>query len=318
MATALKSTDGSMSLTGANAFTDLRPARPGDPRQSPPWSAPVTPPRTSASSASSPKTRIRASGFSYPHLFSAPFNIDVGDGHDHGDQPGDGSAPALLSTSATNSTVTASRSSVTADGVNTSRITVTLRGHQQQPGDQREIGHLVPGGGSFHHRVRPRRRPPMAPGQAVFTVTDTTAEPVTYTATDTSDSLAVTQTAAVTFAAPVVTPANSSIAALSSAVAQGGSTTITVTLKDQGEAPQPVAGKVVSLEPGERQLGDRTRVERVGHHQRPGPGHLHRVGRQGRDGDLLGDRYQRHHRPHRPECQRHVREPDRLGDAIRQ
>jgi hypothetical protein len=31
-------------------------------------------------------------GFSYPHLFSAPFNIEVGDGQDLGDNPGDGTA----------------------------------------------------------------------------------------------------------------------------------------------------------------------------------------------------------------------------------
>jgi hypothetical protein len=28
--------------------------------------------------------------FSYPHLFSAPFQVTVGDGQDNGDNPGDG------------------------------------------------------------------------------------------------------------------------------------------------------------------------------------------------------------------------------------
>ena len=32
-------------------------------------------------------------GFNYPHLFSAPFNIEVGDGLDDGANPGDGTAP---------------------------------------------------------------------------------------------------------------------------------------------------------------------------------------------------------------------------------
>ena len=57
-------------------------------------------------------------GFSYPHLFSAPFYITVGDGLDEGDDPGDGTAPAVMPTSAANSTVTASSTGVVADGVN--------------------------------------------------------------------------------------------------------------------------------------------------------------------------------------------------------
>jgi hypothetical protein len=37
-----------------------------------------------------------ASGFSYPHLFSAPFQITVGDGLDQGDNPGDGTPEVPL------------------------------------------------------------------------------------------------------------------------------------------------------------------------------------------------------------------------------
>ena len=32
----------------------------------------------------------QSGGFGYPHLFSAPFQITVGDGMDEGDNPGDG------------------------------------------------------------------------------------------------------------------------------------------------------------------------------------------------------------------------------------
>jgi hypothetical protein len=53
-------------------------------------------------------------GFNYPRLFSAPFNIEVGDGLDLGDDPGDGTAPTAAPTSATNSTVAASPTTVTA------------------------------------------------------------------------------------------------------------------------------------------------------------------------------------------------------------
>ena len=87
-------------------------------------------------------------------------------------------------------------------------------------------------------------------GQAVFTVSDATAEPVSYTATDTTDAVMVTQTATVTFGAPVVSPTTSSMTAASSSVPEAGSTTITVSLKDQGVNPQPVVGKVVSLSQG--------------------------------------------------------------------
>ncbi len=57
-------------------------------------------------------------------------------------------------------------------------------------------------------------------------------------------------TATVNFAQPVVTPTNSSIVAGSSTVATGANTTVTVTLKDQGSAPQPVAGKLITLNQG--------------------------------------------------------------------
>ena len=90
-----------------------------------------------------------------------------------------------------------------------------------------------------------------AGGRAVFTVSDTTAETVTYTATDTTDSnLVVTQTAAVTFAPPVATPSNSTIAAASTSVPQGGQTTISVTLEDQGPTARPIPGKVIALSQG--------------------------------------------------------------------
>ena len=86
-------------------------------------------------------------------------------------------------------------------------------------------------------------------GTAVFTVTDATPESVTYSATDTTDNVNIAQTAAVTFAPPVVTPSHSSISASPSQLAADGVTasTITVTLRDQGANPAPVAGKTVAL-----------------------------------------------------------------------
>ena len=72
---------------------------------------------------------------------------------------------------------------------------------------------------------------------ATFTVTDTTAESVTYTATDTTDSVVLNgtgQTPTVTFTPAVPRPANSTVtAAPTSAEADGvGPVAVTVTLRD--------------------------------------------------------------------------------------
>ena len=196
-------------------------------------------------------------GFAFPHLFSAPFNVDpqsdFGSGVETGLNPGDGSAPVVTTTSPTKSTLVASSTTVTADGVNTSRITVTLKDTNGNPVTTGKSVTLAQGAGhstiEFNGTVGSTATTDTS-GQAVFTVSDTTAEPVTYTATDTTDTVTVTQTAAVTFAAPVATSANSSITATPTAVALGASSTVTVTLKDQGAAPQPIAGKLIALSAG--------------------------------------------------------------------
>ena len=192
-------------------------------------------------------------GFSYPHLFSAPFNIVVGDGQELGDNPGDGSPPPLASTSVTNSTVAASPTTVVGDGANRSTITVTLKDTNDNPVTSGKSVTLSAGSGHSTIAVNGSAGSTETTdeqGQAVFTVTDDTAESVTYTATDTTDNVAVAQAAAVTFSAPVPSVVNSSIGAGSTTVPESGSTTITVTLKDQGAAPQPIAGKAISLAQG--------------------------------------------------------------------
>jgi len=192
-------------------------------------------------------------GFSYPHLFSASFNIVVGDGLALGDNPGDGSPPPLASTSATNSTVAASPPTVVGDGANRSTITVTLKDTNNNPVTSGKSVTLAAASGSSTIAVNGSPGSTETTddqGQAAFTVTDDTAESVTYSATDTSDNVAVTQTAAVTFSPPAASVANSSIGAASTTLPQTGSTVITVTLKDQGAAPQPIVGKVISLSQG--------------------------------------------------------------------
>jgi Bacterial Ig-like domain (group 1) len=192
-------------------------------------------------------------GFKYPHLFSAPFNIvPQPDGSVSGANPGDGSAPTIGSTSATNSTVVASPTTAVADGVNTTTVTVTLKDTNGLVLTSAKSVTLSAGSGHSSIAVNgtPGSTETTSGGQAVFIVSDSSAENVTYTATDTSDSVTVTQTATVAFTAPAASVANSTIATASTSVPQSGSTTVTVTLKDQGALPQPIAGKAISLSQG--------------------------------------------------------------------
>src|ERR1700722_18156038 len=155
------------------------------------------------------------SGFSYPHLFSAPFNIEAGDGQDLGDNPGDGTAPTAAPTSAANSTVAANPTTVTADGVNTSQVTVSLQDANGHPVTTPKSVTLSQGSGQSAIQVNGAAGSTAmtdSGGHAVFTVNDSTAESVTYTATDTTDSnLVVGTTATVNFAQPAATATDSSI-----------------------------------------------------------------------------------------------------------
>jgi Big-like domain-containing protein len=85
-------------------------------------------------------------------------------------------------------------------------------------------------------------------GTFTFTVTDLTAETVTFTATNTSDGITLPQTATIPF---VVPPASSAgIIANPTTVAADGvtATTITVTLKDALMRPTP--GKLIRIDQG--------------------------------------------------------------------
>ncbi len=110
---------------------------------------------------------------------------------------------ANLNIDAARSSVVASPTSVEADGTTTATITVTLV-------DGTGVGvadlavtlgagsgsSIITGPNSSNANLTDNT------GQVTFTVKDSTAEIVTYTATDTTDGIAVTQTAAVTFTAP--------------------------------------------------------------------------------------------------------------------
>lgn len=107
--------------------------------------------------------------------------------------------------SAANSTVVASPSSVVADGVTTSTVTVTLKDSAGSPVQGKTIVLTASGGSSTITTVQGTTD---ASGIATFTVKDATSETLTYTATDTTDSIAITQTVVVAFTGTAIaTPA---------------------------------------------------------------------------------------------------------------
>ncbi len=85
-------------------------------------------------------------------------------------------------------------------------------------------------------------------GTVLFTVTDSTIEDVTFTATDTTDGVAIQQTATVHFISPPA--ATGGIAAFPPSVTADGTTTSTITVTLQDAQGQGVSGKTVTLSQG--------------------------------------------------------------------
>jgi hypothetical protein len=184
--------------------------------------------------------------FTQPHVWSQPFFIAASAGDD-GSNPGDGTAPVTpTAPSPTVSTVTAAPPTATADGKDSSIVTVTLKGTSGVPIPGKTVT-LSQGVGNS--TVVPAQSPNVSDsnGQATFTVTDSTPETVTYTATDTDDSVPLATQPTVDFEAPVVDAQNGQVTASLATVPTGGSTTISVTLLDQAANPQPVSGETVQL-----------------------------------------------------------------------
>ncbi len=102
--------------------------------------------------------------------------------------------------SAATSTVLAAPTSIEADGYTTSTITVTLKDGSSIPVPGKTVT-LAAGSGSS--TIITTGGVTNASGVATFTVKNSTTEgPITYTATDTTDAIVITQTAQVTFTAP--------------------------------------------------------------------------------------------------------------------
>ncbi len=131
--------------------------------------------------------------------------------------------------SPTNSTVTASPTSVPANGTSTSTITVSLKDGAGNPVSGKTVSLTAATGSSVITAVS------NVGGVATFTVTDVVAEgPIIYTARNTTDSIAVTQTASVTFTrvtAPTVAKSFSP-----ATIANYGTTVLTITLTNPNTA----------------------------------------------------------------------------------
>ena len=143
------------------------------------------------------------------------------------------------------STVSASPTTVTANGVAHSTITVTLLDANDNPvaGD---TVYLSPDAGHSQYSDPSISN---ASGVSTFTVTDTAAETVTYTAIDSTTALHITQTAAVTFVAGPVDATVSSVTASPTSVPADGTTQSTITVTVLDGQYNPVAGHTVTLAP---------------------------------------------------------------------
>jgi hypothetical protein len=121
------------------------------------------------------------------------------------------------------SSVSAAPASVPADGTNSATVTVTLRSLCGTPVSGKTI---TLGQGAGSSIITPASAVTDASGVATFTVTTTTPETVTYTATDVTDSVVLTQTATVTFFPPPVVAKSFS----PSSIIAGQSSTLSVTV----------------------------------------------------------------------------------------
>lgn len=99
------------------------------------------------------------------------------------------------------STVSASPSSVVADGATTSTVTVTLLDGNSSPVSGKTVA-LVKTSGAGSPIISAPSGPSSVGGVVTFTIKSSTAATDTFTAADTTDSVTITQTASVTFTAP--------------------------------------------------------------------------------------------------------------------
>jgi len=150
---------------------------------------------------------------------------------------------------AAQSTVVAAPGSVLANGITASTVTVTLKDLNSQPISGKTVTLARNGNsGAGTPTIATTLGTTNAAGQATFTVKCSTAGDYDFEATDTTDSVTVSQKATVTFTVipPAATDTSTVTASVSPVIANNSATsTITVTLKDSGGTP--VSGKIVTL-----------------------------------------------------------------------
>lgn len=145
----------------------------------------------------------------------------------------------------TSSTVVANPTSVFANGIDSSLITVTLLDGSGNPIVGSTVS-LSQGGGSSV--ISAPSGPSDASGVVTFTVTDTTIETVTYTATDVTHGVVITQKAQVSFTS--AESAFSTVSASPASVPNDGLTTSTITVTLLNGVGSPIVGNTVSLSQG--------------------------------------------------------------------
>ncbi len=157
---------------------------------------------------------------------------------------------ATGSPSATTSSVTAASTTSPADGETQTLITVTLNDQFGSPVSGKTTSlQGAPSGNVELHPITADSATTDSSGEAEFDVSDSHAETVTFTATDTTDNLVVSKTVAVTFTPgpPDTASQGTTVSASPTNPPSDGSTptTITVTLTDHFS--NPIAGKTISL-----------------------------------------------------------------------
>lgn len=150
--------------------------------------------------------------------------------------------------SALASTVQVSKANVSADGTDSSTVTVTLMDDYNNPISGKSVT-LSQGSGSSS--IFPSSGVTTnASGQATFTVTNMKSETVTYTAKVAADNLTLTTTKTVTFDPGAVDGALSNVTVSKTSVTADNTDTATVTVTLRDSQNNTISGKAVTLSQG--------------------------------------------------------------------
>jgi Bacterial Ig-like domain (group 1)/Invasin, domain 3 len=144
-----------------------------------------------------------------------------------------------------NSSVSANPSSVVADGVTASRVTVTLRDVNNNPAPGKTVTLAQTAGQPA--AISPSSGPSTSAGVVTFQVSSSVVGSTTFSATDTTDSNLVIGSTGVAFTTGPVNVLNSTVSASPQSLPADGtsSTVVTVVLRDASNNPVPA--KTVAL-----------------------------------------------------------------------